>query len=347
MHGGDIYRNRVKLDFSVNINPLGIPESVRDALERAAGECERYPDPVHEELTGAIGSMTGARREHILCGNGASELFCAIVHGVDPEGILIPAPSFSGYERAAGCGRAGIGFYDMKEENGFRLDEGILDRLTDGIGLLFLANPNNPVGNLLEPELLDAILRRCQKKGIVTVLDECFIEFTEGWEERSCLKRTAEFPNLIVVRAFTKIFAIPGVRLGYLVCGNEKLTGRIGRQLPEWNLSVFAQRAGAAAARERRYVGRSAKLVKEEREFLTRALEREGIRVFPAKANYLLLQTEKPLAKELLKRGILIRDCGDYRGLSEGYYRIAVKSRAENEELLEAVREIVKGGAAE
>lgn len=341
MHGGDIYRNKVKMDFSVNINPLGIPESVKAALIEAAEDCSCYPDIRQEELKQAIHVMSGADQNHILCGNGASELFMAIIHGLKLKKILIPVPSFSGYEKAAKAGGAKVLYYEMKSEEGFCLTDRVIDFLAEDTDILFLANPNNPVGNCLSPELSEKILRHCMAKHIVVVLDECFIEFTDEWERYSFVRRINEFPNLIIVRAFTKIFAIPGVRLGYLVCTNPVLREEIEKQLPEWNVSVFAQKAGIAAAKETEYQKKSIGAVKTEREYLTQELQRRGILVYPSAANYLMLYTEYPLAKELLKRGVLIRDCMDYRGLSRGYYRIAVKQREENEKLLAEIGEIV------
>lgn len=341
MHGGDIYRNKVKMDFSVNINPLGISESVKDAFIEAAEDCSCYPDIRQEELKQAIHVMSGADENHILCGNGASELFMAIVHGIKPKKIMLPAPSFFGYEKAAKAGGAEVFYYEMKAEEDFCLTDRVIDFLSEDIDILFLANPNNPVGNRLSPKLLEKILRHCMEEHIAVVLDECFIEFTDEWEQYSFLRRVVEFQNLIVVRAFTKIFAIPGARLGYLVCGNAALRRAIEEQLPEWNVSVFAQKAGIAATKEVEYQKKSVNMVKAEREYLTQKLQRLGIFVYPSAANYLMLYTEYPLAEELLKREILIRDCSNYRGLSKGYYRIAVRQREENDKLLAEIGEIV------
>ncbi len=341
MHGGDIYRNKVKMDFSVNINPLGMPESVKAALMEAVADCSCYPDIRQEELKQAIHVMSGADKNNILCGNGASELFMAIVHGLKPKKIVIPVPSFFGYEKAAKASGAEVLYYEMKLEENFCLTDSVTDFLSEDTDILFLANPNNPVGNRLSTELLEKILRHCMAKNIVVVLDECFIEFTEGWEQYSFLRRVGEFPNLIVVRGFTKIFAIPGVRLGYLVCDNLELIKKIEEQLPEWNLSVFAQKAGIAAAKETAYRMKSAEAVKTEREYLTGELQKLGVLVYPSEANYLMVYTEYPLAEELLKRGILIRDCSNYRGLTEGYYRIAIKQREENEKLLAEIGELI------
>lgn len=340
IHGGDIYRNSVKLDFSVNINPLGIPKRVKLALHEALSLCSCYPDNRAEALRTAISRMTGAKTEEILCGNGASELFLAMVHAIRPGRTLIPVPSFFGYEKAAAAGSGTVSYYDMKKEHQFCLDKSFLDSLTEEVDLLFLANPNNPVGNQIKLELLEQILERCREKQIFVAVDECFLEFTETEPTQTLIKRTAEFDNVIVIRAFTKIFAIPGVRLGYLICSNRDLIQRINAQLPEWNLSVFAQMAGRVAASETGFIEESREIVRLERQFLREGLQEQGMKLYPGTANYLLFQTELPLYGKLLEQGILIRDCGNYRGLEQGYYRIAVRTRKENEMLIEAVRQI-------
>ncbi len=342
VHGGDIYRNKVYIDFSVNINPLGMPGSVRNALHEAVEHCEQYPDIRAEQLAKCVSKMTGVDAERILFGNGASELFLAVIHAVRPNRIVIPVPSFFGYEKAAMAAGAEVSFYEMNEQNGFTLEERILNELTEERDLLFLANPNNPVGNTVNGSLLAKIAGICRENQITVVLDECFLEFTGNEEQLSFKNRLDEYPNVLVVRAFTKIFAIPGVRLGYLLCGDSVLKEKIKTQLPEWNLSVLAQAAGAAACLEQEYLGKTVQVVKEERDYLTRELERLGIRVSPSVANYLMLKTPIPLYERLLEKGILIRDCGNYRGLQKGYYRVAVKKHEENEMLIQAIEILEK-----
>ena len=341
IHGGDIYRNSVELDFSVNINPLGIPERVKEAMHEAVADCSCYPDPEAELLTDAVKKMTGTTQQ-ILFGSGASELFVAIVHACSPKKVLLPAPSFLGYEKAVQAAGCSISYYYMKEEQNFDMREDVLCLLTEEVDLLFLANPNNPVGKLTDPELLTKILEHCRERKILVVLDECFIELA-GKEAQSRFCRTKDFPNLIVVRAFTKSFAIPGVRLGYLTGGNPVFLEKIREQLPEWNLSVFAQKAGVAAAKEQEYLQESVALLEKERAFLAQGLKNAGCRVYPSDVNFILFQASCDLGEKLLKRKILIRDCSNFKGLQKGYFRVAVKTRAENEALLAAIRACSKG----
>lgn len=341
IHGGDIYRNPVTVDFSVNGNPLGTPQSVSEALHRAVGMCGCYPDIEAQALKDAVGRMLAVPKEYLLFGNGASELFLAIVRGVSPKKTVIPVPSFNGYEYAAKAAKSEILYYVLKQENGFCVTEELCERLTEDVGILFLANPNNPTGRLIEQKTLTAILRHCEEKGIYVVLDECFIEFCEGCP--SMLSQIERFPHVILVRAFTKIFSIPGVRLGYLICKNEPLLAKIAGQLPEWNLSCFAQEAGRACAKETAFLAETENYVRKERVFLEKELRQKGFQVFPSAANFILFYSDElpkgaTLYERLLKQGILIRDCGNFRGLGRGFYRIAVRSREENIRLLQALK---------
>lgn len=340
VHGGDIYRNRVKIDFSVNTNPFGIPGSVKAALTEAVGCCDRYPDIDAEELCSEIAKSKRLPRNYLVCGNGASELLMAAVHALKPRKVLLPVPSFFGYERAARAAGSEIVYVTLRKENGFAVDEAIFAQLTEDIDLLFLANPNNPVGNVIEPELLYQIADWCLAKHIRILLDECFVDFTGDGEKYSFLKEIGAYPNVLCVQAFTKLYAIPGVRLGYLACSDMKVIEEIHAGLPEWNVSVFAQKAGIAALREREFAEKSAAFVVKEREWLARELEKYGCEVFLSKSNFLLFRSRLPLYEKLLKKEILIRDCSNFKGLTSGYYRISVKSHEENVLLLRAIGEI-------
>lgn len=341
VHGGDIYRNEILHDFSVNTNPYGMPGTVRKALVDAVAACETYPDITCEALRDAIAQYDEMPAEWVLCGNGASELFNAIIHAVRPKKILIPMPSFYGYERAARVEEAEIVPYFLKEEENFSVPEAFLAALTEEIDLLMLANPNNPTGAAISQVQLEQIIAECKKKKITVVIDECFFPFTEQ-ESLITASYLQENPHVVLVRAFTKTFAIPGVRLGYLMTPDTKLRNRIECNLSEWNLSSFAQAAGIAAVKEADYVVECAGKIARQREWLCTELQKLGIRVFPSASNFLLLKTNLPLYEALLKRKILVRDCRNYPGLESGFYRIAMKKETENHILLDAIRELVK-----
>ena len=337
IHGGDIYRNKVSMDFSVNINPLGMPEGVTRGLLEAIEKCREYPDMEAFELKQAVSSLLHIPTDYLAFGNGASELFMAIVHAVRPEKILIPIPSFYGYEYVSKAVAAEITFFPLDEKKEFLPGEDLLDAITDDMDLVFLANPNNPTGKMIEKKYLLRFLTICKEKNIIVVLDECFIEFCGG--EYSMISEIEAYDNLLLVRAFTKLYAIPGVRLGYLVCSNKALLDKMQRHIPEWNLSTFAQRAGVACVNQTEYVKRTVALVKKERDFLSNGLKKLGFSVFDSDANFVLVSTEFPLYERLIQRGILVRNCENFKGLIKGYYRIAVKQREENEKLLKVIGE--------
>lgn len=342
-HGGDIYTKKVQSDFSVNVNPLGIPQPVKQALTAAVLQTAVYPEYENRLLRETIARDMGLRMENVLCGNGASELFAAVVHALKPKKAVIPMPSFYGYEWACGMEHADVHYVRLQESEGFAVTESLWDSLTAETDMLFLANPANPVGNGISEDLLYELFVHCRTCGITVLLDECFIEFTG---QDSAVKWLNEFPNLVVVRAFTKIYAVPGIRLGYLLA-QESICRKIARQLPEWNVSVLAQAAGIAVYSAQwekdEYIRQTVRFTRKERAYLESGLKKifgDGITIFLSDANFLLLKTELPLYELLLEQGILIRDCSNYRGLGNGYYRIAVKGHGENRRLISEMRNI-------
>ena len=343
IHGGDIYRNQVRLDFSVNVNPLGMPDGVEAALHEAVSSVQEYPDIGAKALKEKLAEKLDVPEEYLLFGNGASELLMAVVHALHPTKIMLPCPSFYGYQHAAKAAGSRVIPFMLKEENRFLLTEELFTVLEkERPEILILANPNNPTGVLTSKEYLKELFRKCRKTNTWLLLDECFIEFCEGQD--SMLSEIGKEDRLLLLRAFTKSYAIPGVRLGYLICHAEELRIKIREQLPEWNLSVFAQKAGQAclSLENAAYLTETVRYVKKERQFLVDALMKMGIQVFPGEANFLLFYCEENLYEKLLQRGILIRDCSNFEGLSEGYYRIAVKRHEENLQLLEAIKECLK-----
>ncbi len=343
IHGGDIYRNQVRLDFSVNVNPLGMPDGVEEALHEAVSGVQEYPDMEVLALKESLAKKLAVPKENLLFGNGASELLMAVVHALHPTKIMIPSPSFYGYQHAAKAAGSKVIPFMLREENGFLLTEELFTVLEqERPELLILANPNNPTGVLASKEYLKQLLPICRETNTWLLLDECFIEFCEGQD--SMLSEIGKEDRLLLLRAFTKSYAIPGVRLGYLIGSAEEFLTKIREQLPEWNLSVFAQKAGqeCLSAENAAYLTETVRYVKKERQFLTDELRKMGIRVFPGEANFLLLYCEEKLYEKLLRSGILIRDCSNFEGLSKGYYRIAVKRHKENLQLLEAIKECLK-----
>lgn len=348
MHGGNIYGNEIEYDFSVNLNPLGPPKSVQDALAAALNHVEEYPDPEYRELRRGLANYWQLAEEQIVPGNGASELIPGIIRTLSPKNCMVTAPCYSGYETALNVAAPSCRIHriPLRAEDDFTLSENTCQEIARvKPNLLILTNPNNPNGKRISANRLREIADACRMAGTVLLVDECFLALSGGDEDSLIHCIRSEVLPAVVLRAFTKTFAIPGVRLGYAVC-SALMAERIRRELPEWNLSVFAQYAGtaaleAAAGGTSGYLAASVEMIAREREYLTAELESLEFRVFPSDANYILFQSrDRELHQKLLDKGILIRDCRDYHGLTAGFYRTAVRTHRENTALLRCLRNI-------
>lgn len=349
-HGGDIYRNAVQYDFSVNINPLGMPPGCVEAAKRGVELCTQYPDFRGEELCRALAEAEGVREEQIILGNGAAELLYALISYLHPGRVLIPVPAFGEYEAAATAFGGKCDFWEMREEADFRLEETFLEAISECTDLVILCNPNNPAGVSINKELLLQIVEKCEKTGTWLCVDECFLPFTEREGELTLKHSQEAFPHLIVLRAFTKIYGMPGLRLGYAMTADKRVLFGIRQCLQPWNTSIPAQMAGIQALKEQCFVEQTVKLVKDEREFLCRELADmpPGIveKIYPSEANFILMRSRIDLYTRMLEQGFLIRNCRDYRGLKSkqgsltGYFRIAVRTHGENRVILDCMRRL-------
>ncbi len=342
-HGGNIYNYNDNdiIDFSANINPLGMPSKVKDAAINSAYMWEKYPDPECSKLRKILSKIENIPFENVVTGNGADDLIYRIVHAFKPKKAVICVPTFGEYEKALEEIECTVDRLFLKEENNFCVTADILEMLTPDVNILFLCSPNNPTGNLIPLKLLKKISGKCMENNIVFVCDECFMGFAENGEMYSlkqCINK-----NSIILKAFTKLYAMPGLRLGYALCGSDNTAEKIHHSGQFWSVSVPAQAAGIAAAAEKKYVCKTIDYVKKEREFLRCKLQKFGIKVFPSAVNYLLFKADKRLDDRLIEKGILIRNCANYRGLGEGFYRIAVRTHEENKRLLTAVGRCING----
>jgi len=341
-HGGDVYHNKVRLDFSANVNPLGTPPEVMRAVADSAAHLAAYPDPYCGALREKLAAVHAVDTGDIVCGNGAAELIFQFATALRPRRALLPVPSFSEYDaalEAVGCER---NYYTLARADGFAVTEAILPEITAETDALVLCTPNNPTGRSVAPEMLQKILARCRETGTWLLLDECFLDLTDKGAERSVIPALRAGDRCFVLRAFTKLYGMAGVRLGYAICKNRDFLTALCRTAQPWNVSAPAQAAGEAALDCRGFVARTLALIAEEKEYLLRELRALGIEVLPGDANFLMLSGVPGLYDRLLtEKGILIRSCANYRGLGEGDCRIAVRTHDENEQLIAALREMV------
>ncbi|MDD3338108.1 MAG: pyridoxal phosphate-dependent class II aminotransferase [Lachnospiraceae bacterium] len=339
-HGGDVYRHKNVIDFSANMNPLGTPERVIGAAAESLRDIEHYPDIFCTELREGLGQVEGVNPEFIFCGNGAAEVIFSLVLALKPKRALLTAPTFLEYEQALRVVDCTIDYVNLKAEHGFAVQESILDSITKDLDIMFLCNPNNPTGVLIPKDMLKKILKKCEEQQVLLVLDECFNDFIREPERYTMKEYLTKTPWLFLLKAFTKRYAMAGIRLGYGITSNLPLLGRMQDVTQPWNVSIPAQAAGVAALQETEYVKRGMEIVHEERAYLKQELQNLGYLVFDSEANYIFFCGPKDLYEKALAAGFLIRDCGNYRGLEAGYYRIAVRMHADNERMITWLRQL-------
>lgn len=342
IHGGDVYSYPGTIDFSANCNPFGTPEGVKKAAAAAMEDIWCYPDVECRELRKTLEESEGIPYEQIICGNGAADLIFGLVLARKPKKALIPAPTFAEYEQALCAVGCKVEYYYLKEENGFVPKEDMLSYITEDTDMVFFCNPNNPTGVLSERTFLRKLADRCRECDTFLVLDECFTDFVEEPECYTMKPYLSKYENLFLLKAFTKRYAMAGLRVGYGFCSNEGVLKKMRTVMQPWNVSVAAQKAGVAALKEESYVRDSMKKIQEERRFLQDKLAEIGLLLYGSKANYIFFRGNENLWEECLKRGIQIRDCRNYVGLEQGFYRTAVRTRQENEQLIQVLQQILR-----
>ena len=339
IHGGDVYRYENYLDFSSNCNPLGLPDGVRSAIIQAVDSVVHYPDVQCEKLKKAIGQYEQVCEQQIVCGNGAAEVIFSLCLAVKPKRALLPAPTFAEYQQALESVDCAVDYVWLNEKKGFVLDEEILRQVEKTRpDVVFVCNPNNPTGVLTEKELLERLLHLCEETDMLLVLDECFLDFVEQPQHYTMKEYLSQTKNLLIVKAFTKRYAIAGVRLGYGLTGNESLAQQMELVTQPWNVSGLAQAAGIAALKETEYVKRGQELIIRERRYLQEQLRLLGLQLYDSSANYLFFLGPEDLPERMKKHKILIRDCSNYPNLRKGFCRIAVRTHEENEQLINALK---------
>lgn len=346
VHGGDWAGYRAEfgcdaLDFSANVSPLGLPAGVAAAITNALPTADRYPDPLCRELRAALAGAEGVPADWILCGNGAADLIFRLALAVRPRRALLPAPTFAEYEAALQTVGCAVQRVFLREENEFAVTEEFIDAVTPETDIVFLCQPNNPTGQVTPPALVERLVRRCAECGAVLVVDECFLDFLpdrNAWTAKQLLR---DAPQLIILKAFTKLYAMAGVRLGYALCGDAALLEKMRGAGQPWAVSSLAQAAGLAALQETVYAGAVRALIAEQRPRMAAGLRALGLRVMDGQANYLLFRATPDFGEKLRRRGAVVRSCANYPGLDAAWYRTAVRTAQENTRLLQIMGEIL------
>lgn len=344
-HGGDIYKYDDKLlDFSANINPLGMPESAKNAIIDGINKYQTYPDHSSRKLRNSLSEFYGFDSNKIVCGNGAADLIFRICLALRPQKVLVTSPTFSEYEEAVLISGGKVHNHLLRESENYDVTLEILESIDEDTDMVFLCSPNNPTGRAVDLNIIEAVLNKLQGNKGILVLDQCFVHFMVEEEKYFAINLLKKYDNLIILGAFTKIFAMAGLRLGYALFGSEDNASMIENTLQPWAVSTVASEAGCAAL-NKDFIKETKDYVKYQREFLFQHLSDLGIKVFKSQANYMLIKVDEKfddgdLADVAIKHRILIRKCSNFKGLSPSFFRIAVRTDAENTTLIDVLSHI-------
>ena len=378
-HGGNIYKvfreKNLKeiLDYSSNINPYGIPESLKSRIIENLEILERYPDPDYVELREKLAHLNKVDMSDIVLGNGATEIIFLFMKVINPKKILIVSPTFGEYERAVkavGTSRNSIDlscsddnknienkkieieYFELKESDDFKLNIGNLkNELEKKYDLLIICNPNNPTGKFLKLAQTEEILKECNKYDTKLFIDEAFIEFLADGMKESIINTEENKKNLFVIRAFTKFFAIPGLRLGYGMYFDKELEKKISEKKEPWSVNNIAEMAGLTVLDDTEYIEKTLKWIVEEKIYMYEKLnEISGIKVYETEVNFITGKIDEKLFSEglnvkilrekMLEQGILIRNASNFKFLDERFFRLAIKDRESNKRVIEVLKGI-------
>ena len=382
-HGGNIYKifreKNIKeiLDYSSNINPYGIPESLKKRITENLEILERYPDPDYIELRQKLAHLNKVDISNIILGNGAIEIIFLFMEVINPKKILIVSPTFGEYERAVkatervedssilgdsnkkkddeksfGKQKIEIEYFELKESDDFKLNiHNLKNELEKKYDLLIICNPNNPTGKFLKLDETEEILKECNKYNTKLFIDEAFIDFLEDGIKESIINTKENKQNLFVTRAFTKFFAMPGLRLGYGIYFDKKLEKRISEKKEPWSVNNIAEMAGLTVLDDTEYIEKTLKWITKEKIYMYEKLnEINGMKAYKTEINFITVKIEdklfskelnvKILREKMLEYSILIRDASNFKFLDERFFRLAIKNRENNDRVIEVLKEI-------
>ncbi|MBR6399804.1 MAG: aminotransferase class I/II-fold pyridoxal phosphate-dependent enzyme [Firmicutes bacterium] len=356
LHGGDldeisrlygIDKSKI-MNFSGNVNPLGLPDSVKRAIAQNVDAATGYPDVEYRALRGAIAQYTGAKAEHITAGNGSTELITGFIKAVMPKKAIIAEPAYSEYLRILSQTGCETVLSPMNEKNDFMPDPDAFD-ITDDTDLLVICNPNNPTGTYLTAKQIAALARRCKQHGCFIMIDETYVEFADAAEHISAVELTGEYDNIGVIRGTSKFFACPGLRLGYGITGNKAVLDKVVQSRDLWSVNVFAELAGCVMFTDTDFIRKTRGLINTERARIRRELGAlDKLKLYNTQSNFFLVKilggdiTAKELFLRLIEKNILIRNADNFPFLDETYFRFCILSPEENDILLDSLKEIFK-----
>ena len=348
LHGGNIYKlkrdNGIEvLDYSSNINPLGVPSSFKKAVVENFESLEKYPDIDYIELRTSIGDYNNCHIDNVVVGNGATEVLFLYMKAVKAKKVLIIAPTFAEYERAARAAGRDVKFFPLSKD--FSLNENMLLEFITDEDVVVMCNPNNPTGKFQNLEKIKKIADFLERKNKKLFIDEAFIEFVDDWKDKTAF--LLKHKNIFILRALTKFFALPGVRLGYGLTYDESILDEIKNIREPWSVNGVAEIAGKTMLLDTLYIHETENWIKKEKLWFYEELCKiDNIEVTPTETNFILVKllndNAKSFRKKMIENGVLVRDASNFMFLDESYIRLAIKDRKKNEQVLEALRRVLK-----
>ncbi len=334
--------------FSGNVNPFGLSKTVEDKISKHLDLLSAYPDREYTALRNSIHTYCQVPSQHILVGNGATELISLLIGQLSPKRTLILGPTYSEYSRELSFCDSQISYYHLKYEDQFRLDvSNFLSVLKEGYDLLILCNPNNPTSSVIFQSELKEILSFCKAQHTFVMIDETYVEFCQDFHSITAVPLTDSFDNLIVLRGVSKFFAAPGLRLGYAITSNELIFTRIKDLQIPWSLNSIGAYAGELLFSDAEYITKTNQLITSERTRILKALRSfQQLEVYESYANFFLVRIKKEkvtafdVFEYCIKKGLMIRDCSSFPHLNGEFIRFCILFPDENTKLLNALRSL-------
>ncbi len=330
------------LQFSANVNPLGISPRLRSAISGHIDAICSYPDREYTKLRRQLAEYTQSRPEQITVGNGTTELISLFIELLAPKRALILGPTYSEYEREVLLCGGSVRYFPLRAETGFHTDiDALCDQIREAPELLLLCNPNNPTSTCIPAAQLRRILDTCKERSVFVIIDETYIEFVEEPQKATAVPLTNDYNNLLVLRGTSKFFAVPGLRLGYAVCGNEDLLFRVAQKKSPWMINSLAAVCAGAMFSDEPYIRETRDLIRTERRRMYEALKADDrYTPFAPSANFMLVRIEDPaldshqLFDHCIRERLMIRDCSTFPFLSDRFIRFCFLLPEQNDRLL-------------
>lgn len=337
------------INYSGNVNPLGLSKNIQSKLSNHIDLIAKYPDRDYNDLRSSIADYIHVTKEDIIVGNGSTELISLFIKALHPDNALIIGPTYSEYEREIFINEGKSRYFPLLEDDDFEVDlANLKDHLTDDVDLLVICNPNNPTSSAIDRHVMRQILDHCLEWDVDVVIDETYVEFAEDVEKISAVSLARFYPNLFIIRGVSKFFAAPGLRLGYGISGNPSLIHLINSMKNPWTINSLAAYAGELMVQDQAYIEKTRSLIHSERTRLISLMNSWGdVKAFPAHGNFILVKLLKDdhysynIFEALIKQGMMIRDASSFPFLSNKYLRFCILCPEDNDRLMTAFRQVL------